>query len=85
LEAGGLRLAQPGGPTARVSILPFLPEDRRRSSFRNIVTLLKYRQWTKSRKPLSHKYYFKKVHSSKLKKIVESSLKNTVISLNYIK
>jgi hypothetical protein len=23
----GLRLAQPGGPTARVSVLPFLPED----------------------------------------------------------
>jgi hypothetical protein len=45
----GLRLAQPGGPTARVSVLSFLPEDGRRSSFRNVI-LLKYRQWTKSKK-----------------------------------
>jgi hypothetical protein len=29
----GLMLAQPGDPTARVSVLPFLPEDGRRSSF----------------------------------------------------
>jgi hypothetical protein len=49
----GLRLAQPGGPTARVSVLPILPEDGRRSSFRNIVILLKKkRRWTKSKKPL---------------------------------
>jgi hypothetical protein len=45
-----LRLAQPGGPTAKVSVLPFLPEDGRRSSFRNVVTLLKYRPWTKLKK-----------------------------------
>jgi hypothetical protein len=50
----GLRLAQPGGPTARVSVLPFLPEDGRRSSFRNVVILLRYRRWTKSKKPLLH-------------------------------
>jgi hypothetical protein len=48
----GLRLAQPGGPTARVSVFPFfLPEDGRRSSFRNVI-LLKYRRWTKSKEPL---------------------------------
>jgi hypothetical protein len=47
----GLRLAQPGGPTARVSVLPFLPEDGRRSSFRNVI-LLKYRQLTKSKKTI---------------------------------
>jgi hypothetical protein len=35
--------AQPGGPTARFAVLPFLPEDGRRSSFRNII-LLKYRR-----------------------------------------
>jgi hypothetical protein len=46
------RLVQPGGPTARVSALPFLPEDIRRSSFRNVVILLKYRRWTKSKKQL---------------------------------
>jgi hypothetical protein len=51
-NCSGLRLAQPGGPTARVSALPFLPEDRRRSSFWNIVILLKYRRWTKTKKPL---------------------------------
>jgi hypothetical protein len=34
----GVRLAQPGGPTARVSVLPsFLPEDGGRSSFRNVM------------------------------------------------
>jgi hypothetical protein len=33
----GLRLAQPGGPTARVSVLPFVPEDGRSPSFRNVV------------------------------------------------
>jgi hypothetical protein len=48
----GLRLAQPGGTTARGSVLPFLPEDRRRSSFRSVVILLKYRWWTKSKKQL---------------------------------
>jgi hypothetical protein len=42
---------QPEGPTARVSVLPFLPEDGRRSSFQNVI-LLKYRRWTKSKKPL---------------------------------
>jgi hypothetical protein len=47
----GLRLAQPGGPIARVSVLPFLPEDGRRSSFRKVVILLKYRRWKKSKKP----------------------------------
>jgi hypothetical protein len=47
-----MRLAQPGGPTARVPVLPFLPEDGRRSSFRNVVILLKYRRWTKSKKQL---------------------------------
>jgi hypothetical protein len=41
-----LRLAQP----ARVSGPCFLPEDRRISSFRNVVILLKYRRWTKSQK-----------------------------------
>jgi hypothetical protein len=35
----GLRLAQPGGPTARVSVLPILLEDGRRSSFRNVILL----------------------------------------------
>jgi hypothetical protein len=45
-------VAQPGGPTARVSVLPFLPEDGRRSSFRNVIILLKYRRWTKSNKQL---------------------------------
>jgi hypothetical protein len=30
----------------------FLPEDGRRSSFRNVVILLKYRRWTKSKKQL---------------------------------
>jgi hypothetical protein len=44
-----IELAQPGGPTARVFVLPFLPEDGRRSSFRNVVILLKYRRWTKSK------------------------------------
>jgi hypothetical protein len=43
----GLRLAQPGGPTARVFVLPFSPEDGRRSSFKNVVILLKYRPRTK--------------------------------------
>jgi hypothetical protein len=33
----GLRPAQPEGPTARISVLSFLPEDGRRSSFRNVV------------------------------------------------
>jgi hypothetical protein len=47
--SSGPRLAQPGGPTARVSVLPFLPEDGRRSSFRNVI-LLKYRRWTVSKK-----------------------------------
>jgi hypothetical protein len=37
------------GPTARVSILTFLPEDERRSSFWNVI-LLKYRRWTMSKK-----------------------------------
>jgi hypothetical protein len=37
----GLRLAQSGGPTARVSCPSFLPEAGRRSSFRNVI-LLKY-------------------------------------------
>jgi hypothetical protein len=46
----GLRLDHPGGLTARVSVLHFLPEDGRRSSFRNVVILLKYRRWTKSKK-----------------------------------
>jgi hypothetical protein len=50
----GLRLAQPGVPTARISVLSILPEDGRRSSFRNVVILLKYRRWTKSKKPLLH-------------------------------
>jgi hypothetical protein len=45
----GLRLAQPGGPAATVSVLNILPEDGRRSSFRNVVILLKYRRWTKSK------------------------------------
>jgi hypothetical protein len=49
----GLRLAQPGGPTARVSVLPFLHEEGRRSSFWNEVILLKYRRWTMSKKTLS--------------------------------
>jgi hypothetical protein len=48
-----MRLAQPGGSIAKVSVLPFLPEDGRRSSFRNVVILLKYRRWTMSKKPLS--------------------------------
>jgi hypothetical protein len=48
----GLRLAQPGSPTARVSVHPFLPEDGRRSSFQNVVILFKYRRWTKSKKLL---------------------------------
>jgi hypothetical protein len=48
----GLRLAQPGGPTDRVFVLPFLPEDGRISSFRNVI-LFKYRRWTKPKKPLS--------------------------------
>jgi hypothetical protein len=47
----GLRLAQPGAPTDRVSVLPILPEDGRRSSFRNVI-LLKYGRWTKSKKTL---------------------------------
>jgi hypothetical protein len=45
----GLRLAQPGGPTARVSVLFLLTEDGKRSSFRNVVILSKYRRWTKSK------------------------------------
>jgi hypothetical protein len=45
----GLRLAQPGGPTAMVSVLPISPEDGRRSIVRNVI-LLKYRRWTKSKK-----------------------------------
>jgi hypothetical protein len=65
-----LRLAQPGGPTARVSILPFLPEDGRRSSFRNVI-LLEYRSSTKSKKstftdynaPLSKPFRFHKVEA----------------------
>jgi hypothetical protein len=48
----GLRLAEPGGWTTRVSVLSFLPEDGRRSSFRNVVILLKYRRWTKSKKKI---------------------------------
>jgi hypothetical protein len=52
LDSPGLRLAQPGGRTARVSVLSFLPEDGRRSSFRNVVILLKYRRWTKSKKTI---------------------------------
>jgi hypothetical protein len=47
----GLRLAEPGGPTARVFVLPFSSEDGRRSSFRNII-LLKYRRWIMSKKML---------------------------------
>jgi hypothetical protein len=39
----GLRLAQPGDATARVSVINFLPEDGRRSSFQNVAILLKYR------------------------------------------
>jgi hypothetical protein len=38
------------GPTARVSALLLLPEDGRRSSFRNVVILLKYRRWTMPKK-----------------------------------
>jgi hypothetical protein len=52
LRPPGLRLAQSGGPTARVSVLPFLPEDIRRSSFRNVVILLKYRRRIKSKNPV---------------------------------
>jgi hypothetical protein len=48
----GLRLAQPGGPTARVSVFPFLPEDGRRFSFRNVEILLEYRRWIKSKRTL---------------------------------
>jgi hypothetical protein len=59
----GLRLAHPGGPTAMVSVLPFLPEDIERSSFWNVVILLKYRWWTKSKKkPLLQICY--RVHKS---------------------
>jgi hypothetical protein len=34
------------------SLRPGLPEDGRRSSFRNVENLLKYRRWTKSKKTL---------------------------------
>jgi hypothetical protein len=52
-EAWGLTLAQPWDPAARVSVLPILLEDGRRSSLRNVTKfLLKYRRWTKSKKPL---------------------------------
>jgi hypothetical protein len=44
-----VRPPQPGGPKARVSVLPFWSEDRK-SGFQNVVILLKYRQWTKSKK-----------------------------------
>jgi hypothetical protein len=46
-----LRLAQPGGPTTRISVLSFFPEDGRRSSFRNVI-LFKFRRWTKSKKTI---------------------------------
>jgi hypothetical protein len=48
----GIKLAQPEGPAARVSVPHFLPEDGRRCSFRNVVILLKYRRWTKPKKTL---------------------------------
>jgi hypothetical protein len=51
-SASDLRLAQPGGQTARISVLSFLPEDGRSSSFRNVVILLKYRRWTNSKKTI---------------------------------
>jgi hypothetical protein len=40
----------------RVPVLPFLPEDGRRSSFRNVVILLKYRRWAKSKKTVLQTY-----------------------------
>jgi hypothetical protein len=47
----------PGGSTARVYVLPFLPEDGRRSSFRNVI-LLKYRRWIKSKRTLLRINFF---------------------------
>jgi hypothetical protein len=49
-RAKTLAVGSPG--SARVFVLPFLPEDGRRSSFRNAVILLKYRRLTKSKNPL---------------------------------
>jgi hypothetical protein len=43
-------------PVIHISFLSFIPEDGRRSSFRNVVILLKYRRWTKS------KNHFYKLH-----------------------
>jgi hypothetical protein len=66
----GLRLAQPGGPTSRVSALPFLPEDGRRSSFRNVVILLKYRRLTKSKNRFYRLRCYFLIHVSGGRKIV---------------
>jgi hypothetical protein len=51
-SSGKKERQKPRGPTARVSVLPFLPEDGRISRFRNVVIVLKYIRWTKSKKPL---------------------------------
>jgi hypothetical protein len=53
IKLPGLRLAQPGGPTARVSVLlPFYLKTEAEFSFRKVVILLKYRRWTMSKKTL---------------------------------
>jgi hypothetical protein len=45
------------GPPGWATLRP-LPEDGRRSSFRNVVILLKYRRWTKSKKKTAFTDYF---------------------------
>jgi hypothetical protein len=49
-----LAVESPGCASIRPGFCPsfVLPEDGRRSSFRNVVILLKYGRWAKSKKPL---------------------------------
>jgi hypothetical protein len=69
----------------------FLPEDGRRSSFQNVVILLKYRRWTK---PKKHFYRIKpiKLNQNRTKTISldtfphrESVLKRDNIFAKYVK
>jgi hypothetical protein len=71
--------SSPGGPKARVSVLPFLPEDGRRSSFRNYVILLKYRRWTESKKTTFHILY------SLMPKISSKRFLNSRMKINNIR
>jgi hypothetical protein len=58
----GLRLAQQGGPTSRVSVLPFYLKTEEDPASETLSILLKYRRLTKSKKPLNRKRHDSRRH-----------------------